>query len=45
MIELLATMPDTTYLELFQGDWILFGLLGAIGWIIKGGGEGFGGYE
>ena len=44
MIELLATMPITTYNEFFQGDWLFFGILIAIGWIIQGRGEGFGGY-
>jgi hypothetical protein len=35
MIEILATAPDTSYLSLFQGDWIVFGVLGGIIWAIK----------
>jgi hypothetical protein len=45
IIELLATTPNRTYYEFFQGDWIFFGILIAIVWILRGDGQGFGGHE
>lgn len=35
MIEILASAPDTSYISLFDGDWIVFGLIGGLIWALK----------